>query len=70
MKQFAPQTEPEKSYRWALINTLVSIGDSSLAEEVQQLLDDPRYESVRIDLLRLAKKLRQPNRRSRRAKDL
>lgn len=63
-KQVAPQTEPEDSYRVALINTLVSIGDSSLAEEVYQLLGDPRYKSVRTDLQRLAKKLKQPSRRS------
>lgn len=67
-KQITPQTEPESSYRAAIINTLISIGDSSLAEDVQQLLADRRFETVRTDLERLAKKLKQPSRRSAKGK--
>lgn len=57
-KEVDPNDGPN-SYRWALINTLVSIGDSSLRDEVLQLVDDPRYASVRLDLLRIAKRLSQ-----------
>lgn len=67
MDELKTETDPNEginSYRWALINTLVLIGDSSLTDDVEQLLADPRYESVRTDLLRLAKKLKQPSRRS------
>jgi len=66
MDELKKETDPNEgpnSYRWALINTLVLIGDSSLADDVQQLLNDTRYESVHSDLQRLAKKLRQSSRR-------
>jgi hypothetical protein len=66
MGELKNETDPNEgpnSYRWALINTLVSIGDSSLADDVQQLLADARYESVRFHLQRLAKKLKQPSSR-------
>jgi hypothetical protein len=63
LKQETDPNHGPNSFRWALIHTLVLIGDASLADEVHQLLDNPRYESVRIDLLRLAKKLQQPSRR-------
>lgn len=67
MDELKKETDPNEgpnSYRWALINTLVFIGDSSLADDVQKLLADSRYESVRTDLQRLAKKLKQPSRRN------
>lgn len=67
MEELKKETDPNEgpnSYRWALINTLVSIGDSSLTDDVQQLLADARYESVRPHLERLAKKLNQPSRRA------
>lgn len=49
-----PKDESQTSYRWALINTLVTIGDSSMEEDVRQLLADPRYATVRADLQRMA----------------
>jgi len=59
MDELKKLTEPkdnfESSYRWALINTLVFIGDSSMTEEVRQLLADTRYAAVKLDLQRLAK---------------
>lgn len=67
MEELKKETDPDEgpnSYRWAIINTLTFVGDSSLADDVQQLLADPRYKSVQADLLRLAKKLNQPGRRS------
>lgn len=66
MNELQKETDPNEgpnSYRWALINSLVLIGDSSIADEVDRLLADPRYESVLVDLQRLAKKLKQPGRR-------
>ncbi len=63
-KETAPN-EDRNSYRWALINSLVTVGDSSLLEEVRTLLDDPRYEAVRIDLQRLAKAIQRPGRAKR-----
>lgn len=59
-KQTDPKDAHEQSYRWALINTLVLIGDSSMTEEVRQLFDDPRYAAVRTDIQRLAKALNRP----------
>lgn len=67
MDELKKETDPNEgpnSYRWALINTLISIGDSSLSDDVEQLLADSRYESVQAHLQRLAKKLKQPSRRS------
>lgn len=67
LDELRKETDPNEgpnSYRWALINTLVLIGDSTLAADVQRLLEDPRYESVRSDLQRLAKKVQQPSRRN------
>jgi len=58
MDELKKETDPKEgpnSFRWVLINTLVAIGDSSIKEEVQQLLDDPRYASVKQDLRRLVK---------------
>jgi hypothetical protein len=71
MDELMAETDPNagpNSYRWALINTLVLIADSSLAADVQRLLADSRYESVRNDLERLAKKLKPPSRRSAKGK--
>lgn len=62
-KQTDPQDAHEAGYRWALINTLVLIGDSSMTEEVRLLLHDPRYAAVRADLQRVAKALNRPGRR-------
>ena len=65
MDELKNETDPNEgsnSYRWALINTMVLIGDSSLTADVLQLLADPRYETVRTDLQRLAKKLKRPGR--------
>ena len=66
MDELKRETDPTagpNSFRWVLINTLASIGDASLMPDVQQLLEDPRYLSVRSDLQRLANKL--PKRKSR-----
>lgn len=60
MDELKKETDPNEgpnSYRWVLINTLVTIGDSELLEDARQLLEDPRYAAVRSDLQRLAKKL-------------
>lgn len=68
MEELKRQTDPkdaaENSYRWALINTLVLIGDPSMTDEVRQLMENPSYAAVLIELRRLAKAL---NRRSRSA---
>lgn len=56
-------TDGPNSYRWALVNTLISTGDSSIADDVQSLLIDPRYESVRPHLQRLAKAITPRSRR-------
>jgi hypothetical protein len=52
-----PADTHAKNYRWALINTLVLIGDSSMSEEVRTLLNDSRFAEVKKDLQRLAKAL-------------
>lgn len=60
MAELKKETDPSEgpnSYRWAIINTLISIGDSSIADDVKELLADARYESVRPHLSRLAKKV-------------
>lgn len=65
LKKEVDPNEGPNSYRWALINTLVSIGDPSFVEEVRELLEDPRYASVRVDLQRLVKRLSKPSSRKR-----
>jgi hypothetical protein len=62
-KQTDPKDEAERSYRWSLINTLVLVGDSSMTDEVRQLMEDQRYARARKDLQRLAKALNRPSRR-------
>jgi hypothetical protein len=60
LEELKRQTDPSQginSFRWALINTLVFIGHRSMAPEVRELLLDPRYESVKLDLNRLHRKL-------------
>jgi hypothetical protein len=57
MAELKKETDPSDSYRWAIINTLISMGDSSIADDVKELLTDARYESVRPHLSRLAKKV-------------
>jgi hypothetical protein len=73
MDELKKETDPKEglnTYRWALINTLALIGEESLKHDVQQLLTDPRYETVRKDLLRLAKKVHQPSRRGPKGKEI
>lgn len=56
MDELKKQTDPSQgpnSYRWVLINTLVLIGDSSMTQEVRQLLQDSRYSTVHEHLQRL-----------------
>ena len=55
-KQVDPNEGPN-SYRWVLINTLMTIGDSALLEDARQLIDDPRYALVHPDLEKLARKM-------------
>jgi hypothetical protein len=57
-----PKDEHAKSYRWALINTLVLIGDRSMADDVCVLLNDTRFTEVAKDLQRLAKALQRKGR--------
>jgi len=63
-KEAEPKDVHESSYRWCLINALVLIGDSSMTEDVRQLMKDPRYAPVRRDLQRLARALCRPGRRT------
>ena len=53
----SPADTHAKNYRWALINTLVLIGDRSMSEEVRTLLSDSRFAEMKKDLQRLAKAL-------------
>ena len=60
MEELKKETDPNEgpnSYRWVLINTLKTIGDSGLLEDVRQLVEDSRYAAVHSDLLQLANKL-------------
>ncbi len=67
MDELKKLTDPkdvfENSYRWSLVNALVTVGDVSLQEEVRQLLDDSRYVTVQKDLKRLANALSRKNRK-------
>jgi hypothetical protein len=61
-KQTNPSDGPSDGYRFSLINALVLIGDASMSEEARQLIEDPRFATVRVDLKRLAKALRRAGR--------
>jgi len=63
-KETCPDEGPN-SYRWTLVNTLVFIGDSSLLDDVRELLGDPRYKTIQLDLRRLAQALTRRGRRKR-----
>jgi hypothetical protein len=58
-----PTTEQESSYRWALINALVLIGNESMTAEVNALLENPKYERDKKDLHRLMRALQRSRRR-------
>ncbi|MGB7158059.1 MAG: hypothetical protein WBD40_08330 [Tepidisphaeraceae bacterium] len=45
----------EGAYRFALANALVTIGDSAMQEDVVQMINDPRFKDVHIELKRVIK---------------
>jgi hypothetical protein len=45
----------EESYRFALTNALVTIGDSSMQEDIRQMLNDPNYAKAHMGLERAFK---------------
>ena len=56
LKKMTEAKDPvEESYRFALTNTLVTIGDASMQEDIHQMLIDPRYAKARMGLERALK---------------
>jgi hypothetical protein len=50
-----PKNAQEDCYRFALVNALVTIGDASMMEDIDQMLKDARYAKVRTRLERARK---------------
>jgi len=56
LKKMTEAKDPvEESYRFALTNALVTIGDPSMQDDLRQMLNDPRYAKARMGLERALK---------------